>query len=191
MWGFYNARTDTYKPGNNNSCKEVNATLIPFSPCPDPRQPRDIPTAHYIRLRSYPDSGATIYLGWRKHLQHMGLSERNLVPSRKKVLFVGGFSSVYQGWLLVTFKVGKRTTKQALYICRKVQVIYFSKAAYIDVGILLPRFPKPMTSSPLVTCEAVHPDIQHHKIDALANKQWEYTKTKEMAVGPICHHSVQ
>ena len=45
------------------------------------------------------------------------------------------FSLVCQTWLPVTFKVGKRIMKQALYICRKVQVIYFSKAACIDVGI--------------------------------------------------------
>ena len=119
------------------------------------------PHSPSTRLRIYPDSGATIYLG--------ELSERNLVPSRKKVRTVRAFSLVYQDWLPVTFKVGKKTTKQALYICRKVQVIYFSKATCIDVGILTPCFPKPMTSPLSVIYYAVQPDIQRHKIDPPAN----------------------
>ena len=139
----FNPATNTYKLGNNNSCKEVDATLIPSSPSPDLRQARK-------------------YLSRPIHLQHMGLSKRNLVPSRKKVCIIGRFSLVCQGCLPVIFKVGKRTMKQALYIYRK--------AACIDVGILPPWFPKPITLPPLVTCDAVHPDIQHHKIDPSANK---------------------
>ena len=100
------------------------------------------------------------------------------------ILFsVGGF-----GWLPVTFKVGKRTTKQALYI-RKVQVIYLKKTACIDVGIFPPDFPKPMTSPSSVTGDVAHPDIQRHKIDPPENKhkfiypqtppyQREHRKTK-------------
>ena len=122
-------------------------------------EPGTSPTTHSTRLRIYPDTGATTYLGGLKHLQHIGLLERNLVPSRKNAHTVGGFSLVCQGWLPVTFKDGKRTTKQALYICKEVQVIYFSKAACIDVGILPPCFPKPMISPPSVTCNAVHQDI--------------------------------
>ena len=49
-----------YRPGNNSSREEVEATLIPFSPCPDPRQAKDIPSSRPTKLRIYPDSGATI-----------------------------------------------------------------------------------------------------------------------------------
>ena len=158
----FDLAANTYKPGNNNGHEEVDATVILFSPCPNPWLTRDISTTHSTRLRIYLDSGVTIYHGRLKYLWHMGLSERNLAPSLKKVRTVGGFSLVCQGWWPVTFKVGKRTMKQALYICRKLRVIYFSKAAYIDVGILSPCFPKHMTSPSSVTCNAVHPDIQHH-----------------------------
>ena len=167
----FDPATNTYKPGHNNDREEVETT---FSLCQDPRWARDIPTAHYTWLRIYPDSGATICLGGSKHLWHMELSERNSVPSRKKLRTVRGFSLVCQVWLPVTFKIGKRTTKQTLYICRKVLVIYFSKAASIDIGILPPCFPKSMTSP---TCDAVHLDTQHHKIDPPANKhKFSYTK---------------
>ena len=132
---------DTYNPGSNNSCKEFNAVVIPFSL--DPRWTRVFLPTHSIWLRIYPDRDATICLGGPKHLQHMGLSERILVPSRKKMCTIGGFSLVCQGWLPVTFKVEKKTSKQELYICRNI--IYFSKAACIDVGIFPPCFPKPMT----------------------------------------------
>ena len=114
----FDPATGTYLPGNS-SLEELKVTIIPFSPCPDPRQIWDIPAAHPTRLKIYPDSGATICLGGLTHLQHMGLSERNLVPSKKKVCTVGGFSLVCQSWLPVMFEIGNRTTKQALYIYKK------------------------------------------------------------------------
>ena len=157
--------TDTYKQDNNNGHEEIEATLIPFSPYLDPRQAKDIPNVHSTWLKIYPDSGAIICLGGLKHLWHMGLSERNLVSSRKKVCTIEGFVLVCQGWLPVTFRIGDRSMKQALYICSKVQVIYFRKETCIDVGILPPCFPKSMTAPPSVTCDAIH-----HKINPPANK---------------------
>ena len=70
-----------YRPGNNSSREEVEATLIPFSPCPDPRQAKDIPSSRPTKLRIYPDSGATICLGGTKHLRHMGISEKKLLTT--------------------------------------------------------------------------------------------------------------
>ena len=45
------------------------------------------------------------------------------------------------------FKVGNHCTKQALYICEKVDRIYFSRDGCIDIGILPPTFPHPMEES--------------------------------------------
>ena len=39
----FDPATDTYKLGNNSNHKEVEATLIRFSLCSDPRQAKDIP----------------------------------------------------------------------------------------------------------------------------------------------------
>ena len=69
----FDPATNTYKPGNHSSREEVEATLIPFSPCPDPRRAKDIPSSRPTKLRIYPDSGATICLGGTKHLRHMGM----------------------------------------------------------------------------------------------------------------------
>ena len=110
----FDSATGTYKPGNSG-LEEFEATLIPFSPCLDPRWIRDIPATHSTRLKINPDCGATIWLGGLTYLRQMGLSESNLVLSKKKVGTVGGFSLIYQGWLPVTFKIGSRITKQALY----------------------------------------------------------------------------
>ena len=174
----FDPATDTYKLSNNNDREEVEATLIPFSPYPDPRQTRDIPAACPTKIKIYPDSGATICLGGLKHLRQMGLTEKNLIPSKKKVRTVGGFSLVCQGWLPVKFKIGIAHTKQALYICSKVQVLYFSKAACLDIGILPPCFPKPMTSPPSKICEAIRPDIQRHNIQNPAKTpKFDYPKT--------------
>ena len=42
----FDPATDTYKPGNNNSREEIDATVIPFSQCPDLRRTRDIAAAN-------------------------------------------------------------------------------------------------------------------------------------------------
>ena len=72
------------------------------------------------------------------------------------------------------FKVGEKTTKQALYICRNVQILYFSKDACMDVGILPPCFPKPMTSPPSlidpIRCDAAHSKPRLSEVD-LSEKQ--------------------
>ena len=159
-----NPMTGTYKRGNSG-LGELKVTIIPFSPYPDRRWIRNILAAHPTRLKIYPNSNATICLGGLTHLWHRGLSKRNLVPSKKKVRTVGGFSLVCQGWLPVMLEIRSRTTKQALYICKKIQVIYFSKAVCIDVEILPPYFPRPMTLPPSVTCDAIHPGTQPHKTD--------------------------
>ena len=123
--------------------------MLPFSSKPDPRQARNIPRNHSTKMVIFPDSGATICLGGLKHLWNMGLSTNNLIPSRKVVRAVGGFTLMCQGWLPMEFNVQNKTTKQALYICKKIQRLYFSKAACIDIGILPKEFPDPVaTTSP-------------------------------------------
>ena len=89
----------------------------------------------------FPDSGATICLGGPKHLEKMGLSLNNLIPSRKIVRAAGGFTLTCQSWLPVEFTIQRRKTKLALYICNKIQRLYFSKAACIGVGIFPVNFP--------------------------------------------------
>ena len=67
--------TDTYKPDDNNGREEIDATVISFTRCSDPRRTRYINTAYSNRLRIYPDSDTTIFLGRLKHLGQIGLSE--------------------------------------------------------------------------------------------------------------------
>ena len=185
---IFDPATNTYRPGNNGSHEEMEATLIPSSPCPDPRQARDIPSSCPTKLRIYPDSGATICLGGTKHLRHMGISEKNLVPSSKKVRTVGGFSLTCQGWLSIAFKVGGKTTKQALYICRNVQILYFSKDPCINVGILPPCFPRLMISPPSlidpIRCDAVHSKPRLPEVD-LSEKQKTKTNSNYPRTPPF------
>ena len=51
------------------------------------------------------------------------------------------------GWLPITFRIGKNTTKQPVYICDKVDRFYFGKKGCIDVNILFQMFPFPMNNS--------------------------------------------
>ena len=73
----FNPEIDTYTSSNDN--EKVEAKLVTFSPHPDPRQAKDISNACRTRLRNYDDSGVTTFLEGPKHLQNIGLPERNLI----------------------------------------------------------------------------------------------------------------
>ena len=143
----FDQQTGSYVSSNSSCVVEIEATLTPFSPRPDPRHPDDIPSSRKTQIKIFPDSGASICLGGPKHLRCMGLKEGNLIPSSKVVRAVGGSTITCRGWLPVQFTVGGKSTKQALYICDKIEKLYFSKTACMDVNILPPYFPTPMATS--------------------------------------------
>ena len=149
---MFDQEKDTFTTTSDAPIQEIDATLIPFSPNPDPRLPQDIPSPVETCLKIFPDSGASICLGGPQHLADMGLSVNHLVPSSKVVRAVGNFTLVCKGWLLVNFVIGGRETKQALYICERVDRLYLSRVACVDVGILSPSFPHPQPVPFSVQC---------------------------------------
>ena len=119
----------------------------------------------------FPDSGATICLEGPKHLEKMGLSLNNHIPSRKIVRATGGFTLTCQGWLPVEFTIQGQKTKQALYICNKIQRLYFSKAACIDVGILPVNFPNPPTHTNIAGIDNItKPDTSRDQLPECPHK---------------------
>ena len=100
-------------------------------------------------IKVFPDSGASICLGGLKHLSLLGFKENNLIKCNKIVTAVGKHQMICLGWLPIEFLVNGRATKQALYICDRVERLYFSKKACIDVGILPKSFPFPNTEYPI------------------------------------------
>ena len=122
---------------------EIQTEVKPFAPIPETRNPKDIPI-HYkaSTLKVFPDSGASICLGGTKHMSLLGLNENNLVSCHKTITTVGNYKMGCIGWLPVEFRVGGRSTKQALYICDRIDKIYFSKQACIGVGLLPEFFPR-------------------------------------------------
>ena len=95
-------------------------------------------------LDVFPDSGAAICVGGTSHLYQINLSESDLSQCNKSIEAVGGGKLYCEGWLPVEFSVEGHTTTKPLYICEKVDRIYLSKSACIDVTILPPSFPHPM-----------------------------------------------
>ena len=75
----------TYTSKDTGQIREIDTYIVPFSPKPDPRQARDIPSGCSTRMMIFLDSGATICLGRLKHLLNMGLTTNNLIQSRKVV----------------------------------------------------------------------------------------------------------
>ena len=70
-----------------------------------------------------------------------------MVPSWKKVTAVGGSKLLCLGWIPVKFDIGTHSTKQPLYICNKIDCIYFSRKGCTDTNILPASFPFPMTDN--------------------------------------------
>lgn len=62
----------------------------------------------------------------------------------RRVTAVGGSTLICKGWLPVKFKIGNHVTEQPVYICFKVDRIYFSRDGCLALGILPPSFSYPM-----------------------------------------------
>ena len=77
-------------------------------------------------MNIFPNSGALICLARPTHLHKLNLNTNQLTISQKIVTAVGGHKLKCRGWVPVQFTIGPHTTHQPLYICDKVDQIYFS-----------------------------------------------------------------
>jgi hypothetical protein len=108
-------------------------------------------------IQVFPDSGAHICLAGTAHLEKLGVREEHLTPCRKRITAVGGSTLTCKGWLQVEFKIGDNTTRQPLYICDKVDRIYFGRQGCTEVNILPETFPFPMQPSNISSLEPTPP----------------------------------
>ena len=111
----------------------------------------------------FPDSGASICLAGPQHLKKLGLATNHLIPCRKQVTAVGGYKLICHGWLSVQFQIGNTTTNQPLYICDKVDRLYFSRCGCTDVNILPATFPYPMVNDTASALTAITSNINHQQ----------------------------
>ena len=85
----------------------------------------------------FPDSGAGICLGGTTHLEQLGHTAQELIPTKKRIKVVGGGTIPCLGWIMADFTIdGKFSTRQPLYIAEGIQRIFFSKSACIATNIL-------------------------------------------------------
>ena len=122
----YDAHKDTYTTLSNNTIEEIPAKITSL-------------LSHYTsvtrstQLNIFPDSGASICLAGPEHVTALGVKPHALRHCHKKVTAVGGSTFFCKGWLPVEFKIGEHRTKQPLYICDKIDRIYFfSKQGCIE-----------------------------------------------------------
>ena len=108
-------------------------------------------------VQIFPDSGAGICLGGTRHLRELRIKPSQLTPCHKRVTAVGGSTLVCSGWVSVDFRVGSNTTRQPLFICDRVERIYFGRKGCSELNILPETFPFPMEPSPV--CSASTSDL--------------------------------
>jgi hypothetical protein len=95
-------------------------------------------------MNIFPDSGASICLAAPQHVAQLSAKISDLIPCKKAVRAVGGSTLACIGWLPVEFNILGNITRQPVYICDKVDRLYFSRHGCSEVGILPPSFPFPM-----------------------------------------------
>lgn len=145
----------------NKEVKEIPAKLTPFT-----SQNRFDNTP--ITIDIFPDSGASVCIAGPHYLKILGVPEHCLIPTEKSVVAVGGSKLKCLGWVPIKFCVGDHITRQPLYICDKVDKLYFSRKACTETKILPETFPYPMDWYPAViasirgetddTTESVNPN---------------------------------
>ena len=116
---------------------EVPAELTPFT-----QQKRFNNTP--IKTDIFPDSGATVCIAGPHYLKILGVPEHCLIPTEKSVVAVGGSKLNCHGWIPMKFCIGGHVTRQPLYICDKVDKLYFSRKGCTETKILPETFPYPM-----------------------------------------------
>ena len=130
----HNASTNSYTAVNTNT-EQIECTIRPGHAKSESQTP--------ITTTVFPDSGATICLAGPQHLAPLGVSLSELIPTNKKITVVGGSTLPCLGWIPAVFTVDNASTEQPLYICYKVDRIFFSKEACISTFILPRLFPQP------------------------------------------------
>ena len=126
-------------PSTNSSRKTelINMTLLPCLP----RHQKSSSTLH----RVFPDSGASICLANFEHISQMNISPSDLIPCSRRVTVVGGSTIHCTKWLPIEFTINGNSSKQPVFICDDVDRIYVGRQACIDLHILPPCYPYPMS----------------------------------------------
>lgn len=117
-----------------------------LSPC----LPKHQKPGSTIHQHALPDSGARICLAHFQHISQMNLLSSELIPCSKKVTAVGGSTINCTRWLPVEFSINGNSSKRPVFVCDKVNRIYVGRQACIDLHILPPCYPHPMTPTPRV-----------------------------------------
>ena len=114
----------------------------------------------------------------------MGLNENNLIKCNKIVRAVGGFVMNCLGWIPMEFRVANSSSKQALYICDKVNRIYFSRPGCVEVGILSRDFPYPVEE--LNAVGSVNTSVpDYNRPDPQVTRDLPPSKPRKMPFPPI------
>ena len=95
------------------------------------------------------DPGASVCLGGRKVMRSLGLTEANLARSNLRLYGADNSDIDLIGAVPVTITDTRtgRVTKQVLYICDRASLL-LSLEACVDLGLVHPDFPAPMSETP-------------------------------------------
>lgn len=142
---WYDNTSDTYTTMNNNSVTEIPA-LISLNEQHKHKSP--------VTLPIFLDSGASLCLAGLKLLLALGDTKENLISCNKIVATISWSKISCLGLLSITFKINNDT----VYICDKVDKIYFSKQGCLATNILPALFPFLMSSKEQESVQSVTVD---------------------------------
>ncbi len=127
----YKADADHFTSAN--ALKEIPASLPP-----------DVKGATTVSLDDLLDSDVNICLAGPKQLTQLGLTPQQLCPCNKQVKAISSSTLTCTGWIPIKFELEKHATTQLLFICNKVDRLFFSEQGCIELSILPLTFPRPM-----------------------------------------------
>ena len=199
----YRRTTDSFTTASalTSNVSEIPAEITPILKRDKPYQPKT--------MMIFPDSGAGICLAGPSHISQLSVNPRELLPCNKKVTAVGGSVLTCHGWLPVQFKIGTNISRQPLYICEKIDRIYFGRKGCTEMNIIPPSFPYPMntevkmeyinevqeqthqrpTSIPFPATEENIPKLKEHLIKEFSSTTFNKTSPfKAMQCPPVHIH---
>ena len=100
-----------------------------------------------VKVDIFPDSGASICLAGPEFLSSLNIDRGNLIRCSKTVTAVGGSKLCCDGWLPILFQIDNKRSVQPVFICDKVNRVYFSRKGCQEMDIISQDFPFPMQGS--------------------------------------------
>ena len=186
----------------------VEVTMVPEAHAKFGRQLRNPVSQVNHHILAIADTGAQTCSCGPEIQELLGYPDGYLIPTTHRIRGITENQLQIKGVLFLRIKVGKKETRQAVYVSKNTSGFYLSQTALKDLGLLHPNFPTPPShnnsikdTNKMAPCGCPHrapvppkPEVIPFKpteTNRLALEQWLMEHFKSSAFNTCPHQQLQ